>query len=157
MNCVEMKMAGFGVDDTGEYFSDTAMKEEAVAAYRARTAHRERQRQERLSTEAEAYARRNMLTSGYIDNARVEVFEVGGSYYVRRRAFPVPSLRILPSRAATLNPPGPPFRPISASGAPRSPRPGVRSDTASSMLVLPAPFSPDSTTKPRPGSISAAA
>jgi hypothetical protein len=67
---------------------------------------------------------------------------------------PVP-ISISPRRAATPNPPGPSFRAISASEAPRKPRPGVRSDTASSMLVLPAPLSPDSRTKPGPGSSSA--
>ena len=44
----------------------------------------------------------------------------------------------------------PVLRAMSAERRPRSPRPGLSSDTASSMLVLPAPFSPDSRTKPRP-------
>ena len=66
-----------------------------------------------------------------------------------------------PNVAATPNPPGPapssPRRAICPNGARRRPRPGASSDTASSTLVLPAPFSPVSTTKPAPGaSVSAA-
>jgi hypothetical protein len=69
-------------------------------------------------------------------------------------AVPVPMSTSF-SRAAIAKPPLPPTRAMSERAAPRSPRPGVSSDTASSTLVLPAPFSPNSRTKPGPGSISA--
>ena len=65
------------------------------------------------------------------------------------------------ARTGWSSPPPKPARPVAprhlAQAAPRSPRPGVSSDTASSTLVLPAPLSPDSRTNPGPGSISAAA
>ena len=63
---------------------------------------------------------------------------------------PVP-ISTSPSRAATEKPPPPPVRAISGRVAPLSPRPGESSETASSTLVLPAPFSPVSTTRPGPG------
>jgi hypothetical protein len=62
-----------------------------------------------------------------------------------------------PSFAATAKPPLPSKRAISVSAAPRSPRPGVSNDTASSKFVFPAPFSPVSSTNPDRGSISAEA
>ncbi len=90
----------------------------------------------------------------------------------RRRSAP-PGDRLLPPhrgrcrcamrRAASRGsrrPPSPPVtaaellssiagrRSISVSFAPRSPRPGARNETASSRLVLPAPFGPVSTTGP---------
>ncbi len=58
--------------------------------------------------------------------------------------------RSSPTRAATAKAPSPPCRAMSVSAAPRRPRPGASSDTASSTLVLPAPFSPLSRTKPGP-------
>ena len=63
------------------------------------------------------------------------------------RSIPVPSTAgpSGPSRSATIaNRPDPPMRAISASGARRRPRPGARSDKASSRFVLPTPFSPQS-------------
>jgi len=61
-------------------------------------------------------------------------------------ASPLPSVPRGPqsSTALTEKPPGPSAIPISANGARRSPRPGASSDSASSTLVLPAPFSPTS-------------
>ena len=71
------------------------------------------------------------------------VGERAGADLDARRAAPRPRSR-----------PAPPRRAISARLAPRRPRPGESSDTASSTLVLPAPFSPVRMTKPGPGAIS---
>ena len=63
---------------------------------------------------------------------------------------PVPRRCSAPSRSRvseTAKPPGPPLRAMAANSARRRPRPGTNSDSASSRLVLPAPFSPTSATK----------
>ena len=70
---------------------------------------------------------------------------------------PVPRSTPPPIRAAIAKLPAPSLRAISEIGTWRSPRPGVSNDTASRILVLPAPLGPLSSTNPGPGSISAAA
>ena len=68
---------------------------------------------------------------------------------VSPRSEPVPSwTSVSPMRSATeiAKVPGPPWRGMADSSARRRPRPAVKSDNASRMFVLPAPFSPVSAT-----------
>ena len=120
-----------------------AVEEAAALAGRAgeKPVHRRRQPQH-----AEIFEHRlGGAAAGAVD-ADAAVLRLAGRV---PPAMPVPRRAVSPSQktsAATAQPSFVPVRVISAKGARRSPRPGVNSEIASRMLVLPAPFGPVSTT-----------